>query len=81
MVQIEPVVVRFERTGRSGKSVTIVSGVRLHPDGKTALLAALKKRLGAGGAVKEGALEIQGDQRERLSLLLPTLGYRVTRGN
>ena len=81
MVQREPLLVRFERAGRGGKSVTIVTGLRLPPDGQTALLASLKKRLGTGGAQKSGVLEIQGDQRDRLTNLLASFGYNVKRGN
>ena len=76
-----PLVVRFEKSGRGGKVVTIVSGLNMHPEGKSALLAALKKKLGTGGAVKDGVLELQGDQRDRLPPLLTTLGYPIKRGN
>jgi translation initiation factor 1 len=76
-----PLLLRFEKAGRGGKAVTILTGLRLHPEGKNALLADLKKRLGAGGTVKDGALELQGDQRERLLPLLTALGFRVARGH
>ncbi|MBK7207213.1 MAG: translation initiation factor [Elusimicrobia bacterium] len=76
-----PVVVRLERTGRGGKTVTCVEGVRAPPEGLAALLKTLKTRLGAGGVLEKGALVIQGDQRERLCALLPTLGYPAKRGN
>ncbi len=78
---LPPLVVRFEKSGRGGKVVTIVAGLKMHPEGKTDLLSHLKKKLGVGGAVKDGLLELQGDQRDRLPPLLTTLGYRVTRGN
>ena len=32
---------------------------------------------GAGGAVKDGEVEVQGDHRERLAERLRTLGYTV----
>ena len=73
--------VRFEKTGRGGKVVTIVSGLKMHPEGKSALLADLKKKLGTGGAVKDGVLELQGDQRDRLPPLLTGVGFTVKRGN
>lgn len=76
-----PVIVRWERAGRGGKSVTLVEGVRAHPEGLAALLKTLKTRLGAGGAIEKGALVLQGDQRERLCALLPTLGFPAKRGN
>lgn len=65
-----------ERGGRHGKVVTVVRGL---PPGAALLdLAADLKRLcGAGGAVKDGALEIQGDHRERLAGHLRAKGYAV----
>jgi translation initiation factor 1 len=75
------VVVRMERAGRGGKTVTLVEGVRANPEGLAALLKTLKTRLGAGGVVEKGALVLQGDQRDRLCALLPTLGYAAKRGN
>ncbi len=77
----KPVVVRFEKSGRGGKVVTIVAGLNMHPNGKSDLLSVLKKKLGTGGAVKDGVLELQGDQRDRLPPLLTALGHQVTRGN
>lgn len=65
-----------ERGGRNGKVVTVIRGL---PPGATllALAAELKRLCGAGGAVKDGALEIQGDHRERLAGRLRTQGYTV----
>jgi translation initiation factor 1 len=77
MPPTSPLLVRFEKSGRAGKAVTIVAGLKMHPEGKSALLSVLKKKLGAGGAVKDGVLELQGDQRTRLLSLLPTLGFKV----
>jgi translation initiation factor 1 len=74
-----PVSLRYEKAGRKGKAVTILAGLRLHPEGKEALLAELKKRLGAGGTVKAGVLELQGDHRERLPPLLAALGFHIAR--
>jgi translation initiation factor 1 len=34
---------------------------------------------GAGGAVKDGELEIQGDQRERVAAALAAMGYKIKR--
>lgn len=71
---------RFEKSGRGGKMVTLVSGLRMHPEGKLSLLSTLKKKLGTGGALKEGVLELQGDQRERLPPLLFSLGVILGKG-
>lgn len=52
----------LEKRG-GGKVITVLSKVE---GDKSALLAALRKHCGAGGAVREGAVEIQGDQREKV---------------
>lgn len=50
-----------------GKVVTVVRNV----DGDLATaLTALKKRCGAGGAIRDGALEVQGDQRVKVEAFL-----------
>ena len=79
--QAEPLIVRLERSGRAGKTVTLLEGFRLAPQGKEDLLKDLKKRCGAGGTLKNGILEIQGDHRERLKTILVNLGYRVKAAN
>lgn len=69
--------VSCETKGRGGKAVTVVRGLDLD----TAALAALGKRLrtlcGAGGAVKEGVLELQGDHRSRVVEDLKAAGWTV----
>jgi translation initiation factor 1 len=68
-----PVRVWREKGGRRGKTVTVVRGL---PDGDVAAVAAdLKKLCGAGGAVKDGAVEIQGDHRDKVVVRLQELGY------
>jgi translation initiation factor 1 len=59
-------VVRVGRTssGRRGKTVTLVTG--LPPDDLDAVAKELKKLCGSGGSVKDGVVEIQGDQRARI---------------
>jgi protein-tyrosine phosphatase len=68
-----------ETKGRRGKGVTTVSDVPLDEAGLHELATTLKDRCGTGGTVKEGVIEIQGDQRERLAVVLEGMGYKVKR--
>ena len=68
-----------ETAGRKGKGVTVVTGVSLEPAALQKLAKQLKQKCGAGGSVKEGAIEIQGDHRDALVELLQQQGYTVKR--
>lgn len=68
-----------ETAGRRGKGVTTVFDVPLDEDALRELAAKLKQRCGTGGTVKDGRIEIQGDQRERLVSELEKLGFKVKR--
>jgi predicted translation initiation factor SUI1 len=77
----KPVTVKVgrEMAGRRGKGVTTVFDVPLDEGRLRELAATLKQRCGTGGTVKDGRIEIQGDQRERLVVVLEKLGYKVKR--
>ena len=62
--------VLLDTRGRKGKSVTIVSGLRHNPATMEEIARILKQYCGAGGTVKEGKIEVQGDQRDRVSAKL-----------
>ena len=68
-----------ETKGRGGKAVTLVRGLPLDD----AALAALGKRLraacGAGGTVKDGVIEVQGDHSARVLAWLLDEGYVAKR--
>ena len=68
-----------ETSGRSGKGVSVITGLPLAGEELEALATRLKKTCGAGGAVKDGAIEIQGDHRDRLVVELVKLGYQAKR--
>lgn len=72
-------VVRISRQtkGRKGKGVCVITGLPLTREALELLARQLKQRCGAGGAVKDGAIEIQGDHREALAQELKKLGYTV----
>jgi translation initiation factor 1 len=69
--------VLLDTHGRKGKSVTIVSGLRHNPTTMEEIARMLKQYCGAGGTVKEEKIEIQGDQRDRVSDKLRELNYTV----
>jgi len=68
-----------EVAGRSGKGVTVITGLPLDSVRLDELAARLKKLCGAGGAVKNGRIEIQGDHRDRLVAELSQLGFEAKR--
>jgi translation initiation factor 1 len=68
-----------ETKGRRGKGMTIISDLPLDEGGLTELATKLKSRLGTGGTVKDGCIEIQGDHRDRIVAELEGMGYRVKR--
>jgi translation initiation factor 1 len=67
--------IRREKKGRGGKTVTVIMELKLTPQDMKALSKQLKKKCGTGGAVKDGSIEIQGDQREKVAEELQKLGY------
>ena len=71
--------VRRELTGRRGKTVTVIEGVPLAEDDLRALAGELKRRLGTGGSIKDGVIEIQGDHRDALIAELEGRGLTVER--
>lgn len=66
-----------DRKGRGGKVVTVVRDLQLSDDDLNALGKQLKKKCGAGGTIKDGNIEIQGDHREKVESELLKLGYRA----
>jgi translation initiation factor 1 len=69
--------IQRDRKGRGGKTVTVIAGLQHTPAAYKELLARLKTGCGTGGTLKDGTIEIQGDQRERAAALLKELGYKI----
>ena len=69
-------VVRMERAGRGGKIVTVVEKLDLPPRELEKWLGELKRALGCGGVVEDGAVVLQGDTRERVGAWLEKRGVR-----
>ncbi len=68
-----------QTAGRGGKGVSVITGLPLQAEALEALAARLKKMCGAGGAVRNGVIEIQGEHRDRLVAELCKLGYGARR--
>lgn len=75
--QQQQVRIQASRSGRKGKTVTIVTGLQLSPESLNTLLKQLKNQCGSGGTIKDNTLEIQGDQTQKLLQIMTTLGYKA----
>ena len=66
-----------EVAGRAGKTVTVAGGFAgIGLAEKQRLLSRIRAACGCGGTVKEGRIEIQGDQREAVCRILSEAGFR-----
>ena len=66
-----------EKAGRGGKTVTVVRGfVGIGLPEKEQLAKTMQKACGTGGTVKDGQIEIQGDQREAVARILTEANFR-----
>jgi translation initiation factor 1 len=75
--QQQTAAIHFEKKGRGGKVVSVVRGLQLSPEDLKTLAKDLKRACGTGGTVKAGAIEIQGDQREKIAAKLKELGFKT----
>jgi len=75
--QQQTIYLHRESSGRGGKAVTLVKNLMLSPDDLKAMAKRLKQECGTGGTVKDGVIEIQGEQRQKIADVLQKLGYKV----
>ncbi len=68
-----------ESKGRGGKTVTLVRGVALDAQALALLGKQLRSACGAGGTVKDGVIEVQGDHCERVLAWLKAQGWAAKR--
>ncbi len=68
---------RMEKKGRSGKTVTVVDGLPRNDAFLKDLCQELKRACGTGGTVVEGAVELQGDLRDRVRDVLQKKAFVV----
>ncbi|MEL6581287.1 MAG: translation initiation factor [Cyanobacteria bacterium J06621_12] len=69
--------IQATRSGRKGKTVTIITGFQHKPETLSQLLKKLKSQCGTGGTVKDNTLEIQGDHKQKLLTSLIGMGYKA----
>lgn len=73
-------VLRIEKSGRAGKTVTVIDQLPKQEIFLKELTTKLKKKCGAGGTYlmdgKEGVIEIQGDKREIIRDVLAKEGIK-----
>ena len=63
---------------RYGKVVTIIDGIDAGDIDVDDLARKLKSRCAAGGTVKDGKIELQGDHKTKVQKALEDLGFKVT---
>ena len=68
---------RIEKSGRKGKTVTVVNGLPRNKDFLAGLAKELKKACGSGGSSKEDRVEIQGEKLEAVRRHLLAKGFLV----
>ena len=69
--------IQATRSGRKGKTVTVITGFQHQPETLTKLLKKLKSQCGSGGTIKDNSLEIQGDHKQKLLETLTKMGYKA----
>jgi len=66
-----------QTAGRGGKTVTVIKGfVGIGLSEKEQLAKAMQKACGAGGTVKDGQIEIQGNNRAEVARILTEANFR-----
>lgn len=72
-------VVRIHREtkGRKGNGVSLIKGLDIEGAALKTLAKTLKQKMGVGGSIKDGIIEIQSDQRDKLKTLLEAMGHTV----
>ena len=76
--QSKKIKIHKEKKGKKGKTVTVISGFGSQ---KTAQIGELLKKLkiycGTGGSLNKNGIQLQGDMRDKVKLLLRKEGYVI----
>ena len=62
---------------RYGKTVTVIDGIDGNDIDIVDLAKTLKSRCAAGGTCKDGRIELQGDHKKKVKLVLEEMGFRT----
>lgn len=76
-VQKDPMICKYEK--RNGKPTTIIEGYTGHTDDFKKLAKLLKTKLSVGGTIKDDAIILQGDYRDKIMKILQEIGFKVKR--
>jgi len=68
-----------ETKGRGGKAVTVIRGLATDAATLETMARQLRVACGSGGAVKDGAVEVQGEHCDKIAALLTAQGRKVKR--
>ena len=72
--------VKVDSAGRKGKIVTVIGGLPKNQLFLDAMAKALKAKCGSGGTIdmsgRDGVVEMQGDQREKIRTYLESEGIK-----
>jgi len=60
---------------RFGKITTVIEGFDVKEDEFKAIAKQLKEKLACGGTIKGKTIELQGDHRQKVKTLMPSLGF------
>lgn len=77
--QSSPLLLKYEKKGRNGKPVIIVSGFEGDETELKKLATQIKQKFAVGGSIKDNEIILQGDIRDKLTPFLNTLGFKTKR--
>ena len=71
------VLLKRETKGRKGSGVTLIENLPIEPDKLKKLAKEIKTKFSSCGNVRDGVIEIQGDHRNKIKLLLEAKEFKV----